>query len=200
MEPDYIGIACTIILSLIICGVYKNYVAPYRHKYLTFWPRFWAPTIDEVILWIPVSLLPFVIYKMAYLENHAGTLLSMSVYLIYYLYSIYLHKKYGATFGKMVTRVKVVDAVTEGPITFKQAIIRDLIPAMFSISLIAYLLITGDSELMDDSAYTLYMPLILLGWFLAEIITMLTNKKRRALHDFLAGTVVIRSNTEKKPS
>ena len=30
------------------------------------------------------------------------------------------------------------------------------------------------------------------AWFVAEILTMLTNKKRRALHDFIAGTVVVR--------
>ena len=30
-------------------------------------------------------------------------------------------------------------------------------------------------------------------WIWSEFIIMLTNKKRRALHDFMAGTVVIRS-------
>jgi len=30
-----------------------------------------------------------------------------------------------------------------------------------------------------------------LGWTLAEIISMLFNKKRRAIHDFLANSVVI---------
>jgi|KBSSwiStaDraftv2_1062776.scaffolds.fasta_scaffold128226_4 hypothetical protein len=33
-------------------------------------------------------------------------------------------------------------------------------------------------------------------WFLAEVLTMLTNAKRRALHDFIAGTVVVRTNAE----
>ena len=32
-----------------------------------------------------------------------------------------------------------------------------------------------------------------LGWFLLEIISMITNAKRRAFHDFIAGTVVIRN-------
>lgn len=30
------------------------------------------------------------------------------------------------------------------------------------------------------------------GWFGLEVVTMLTNNKRRALHDFIAGSVVIR--------
>jgi hypothetical protein len=33
-------------------------------------------------------------------------------------------------------------------------------------------------------------------WFVAEVITMLTNEKRRALHDFIAGTIVVRTNLE----
>jgi uncharacterized RDD family membrane protein YckC len=33
-------------------------------------------------------------------------------------------------------------------------------------------------------------------WFLAEVLTMFTNRKRRALHDFIAGTVVVRTNID----
>jgi len=29
------------------------------------------------------------------------------------------------------------------------------------------------------------------SWFILEVITMLTNSKRRALHDWIAGTVVV---------
>ena len=35
-------------------------------------------------------------------------------------------------------------------------------------------------------------------WFVAEVLTMLTNEKRRALHDFIAKTVVIRTNTQEE--
>jgi uncharacterized RDD family membrane protein YckC len=30
------------------------------------------------------------------------------------------------------------------------------------------------------------------AWFVLELLTMLTNNKRRALHDFIAGSVVVR--------
>jgi hypothetical protein len=33
-------------------------------------------------------------------------------------------------------------------------------------------------------------------WFLAEVTTMFANDKRRALHDLIAGTVVVRTNIE----
>lgn len=35
-------------------------------------------------------------------------------------------------------------------------------------------------------------------WFVAEVLTMLTNEKRRALHDFIAGTVVVRTNIKQE--
>jgi uncharacterized RDD family membrane protein YckC len=31
-----------------------------------------------------------------------------------------------------------------------------------------------------------------LAWFTLEIVTMLSNRKRRAVHDFIAGSVVMR--------
>lgn len=39
----------------------------------------------------------------------------------------------------------------------------------------------------------------LLGWSLLELITMLTNSKRRALHDWIAGTVVVREAGAAEP-
>ena len=30
------------------------------------------------------------------------------------------------------------------------------------------------------------------AWYLLEVVTMLTNHKRRALHDYIAGSVVVR--------
>jgi uncharacterized RDD family membrane protein YckC len=31
-------------------------------------------------------------------------------------------------------------------------------------------------------------------WIWSEFLVMMTNKRRRALHDFMAGTVVVRAN------
>jgi hypothetical protein len=53
--------------------------------------------------------------------------------------------------------------------------------------------LVAEGKLSHDSALLCFVALPLL-WFLVEIVTMLTNGKRRALHDFIAGTVVIRTN------
>ena len=40
----------------------------------------------------------------------------------------------------------------------------------------------------------------LADWFLLEFITLLTNDKRRAFHDYIAGTVVVRETRASRPA
>jgi uncharacterized RDD family membrane protein YckC len=49
---------------------------------------------------------------------------------------------------------------------------------------------------MDIIQESILLSYVSLGWFITEVVTMLTNKKRRALHDFIANTVVINSNAK----
>ena len=55
-------------------------------------------------------------------------------------------------------------------------------------------LINGEA-LEASTGFWLMISLPVL-WFVAEVLTMLTNEKRRAVHDFIAGTVVVRTNIE----
>ena len=119
-------------------------------------------------------------------------------YSAYWLYSVLLHAKYGQTFGKMAIGVKVLD-VTEGRLpTLRQAFIRDsgyIVLNTFAMFYLIYLVLAG--QYTPAAEITLLPGQILvwasLGWFLLEIITMATNDKRRAFHDFLAKTVVVRT-------
>ena len=127
--------------------------------------------------------------------------------LAWLLYTVVMHGRYGQTIGKMVTKVRVVDFRTEGKISFRQAWLREGIPMILSLGLLGYEVfailtwsaspraIDNDEGLMTGKSFWLLSSIPGL-WFLAEVLTMLTNDKRRALHDFIAGTVVIRTNTE----
>ena len=117
--------------------------------------------------------------------------------LLWIIYSIYLHGTYGQTIGKMVTRVKIVDAKTHNPISFRHAILRDSIPTLFIIAFTvyhAYYFAIGTTSIPPRGLALLTS--IFLLWYAVELITMLTNEKRRALHDFIAGTLVVRTNIE----
>jgi len=189
----------SIIAGVIVWIMYRNYTASPHEKYSTFWPRFWSPSIDQVILWVPTMLVPYAIHRFLNLEGEALRILYGFIYCIPYLYTMYFHGVYGATIGKMATKIRVVDVITEQSITIRQAVIRDSIPFLITIIIIIYEPLSGDSMLNGGSNKLTVLHTIYGLWFLAEIVTMLTNTKRRALHDFLAGTVVIRS-TIRHPS
>jgi uncharacterized RDD family membrane protein YckC len=115
-----------------------------------------------------------------------------------------MHAKYGQTFGKMVCKIKVVDFGTEGAISIRQACLREGIPIAVSLGIVSYQIYaisTGGlsldaiakGQMPKDRAYLVLEKLPLL-WGVAEAVTMLSNKKRRALHDYIAGTVVVRTN------
>jgi uncharacterized RDD family membrane protein YckC len=126
--------------------------------------------------------------------------------LAWLFYTVLLHTRYGQTVGKMVTKVRVVDFRTEGKISSWQAWLREGIPLLLSVGGIVYeisLILNGQltseaiagRELFDNKWFWLANSVPAL-WFFAEVVTMLTNRKRRALHDFIAGTVVVRTNID----
>ncbi|MET0620907.1 MAG: RDD family protein, partial [Thermoanaerobaculia bacterium] len=101
--------------------------------------------------------------------------------------------------GKMATHVKVLD-LSESKLTGRQAFMREIVPIGLTIIQVAYEL---PSVLKGVNLYRPAEPQMpglafwlaaaaSFGWFAAELITMLTNSKRRAVHDFIARSVVVR--------
>ena len=163
-------------------------------KYSTFWPRFWAGMVDGLIF-IP---LPWIYnYTFAQFEsNGLRVLLIVINSCAFVIYEIWMHARYGQTVGKMLCGVKVLD-VSEKPLSLRQAILRDsfylvLLPIGIIQDISRTLQgidISKTTELTELDRILLYPTLI---WGLIELVTMLTNRKRRALHDFIAGSVVVR--------
>jgi uncharacterized RDD family membrane protein YckC len=196
------------IMSVLVWHHYRHRRYDISRKYATFWPRFWTGAVDECILWPAGAVLavlslfhvPALWAVLAFAANHSAR----------WVYTVGMHARYGQTIGKMVCGVKVIDARTEGRISFGQALVREAIPIVFMVGFVAravWLLTNEDLTLADllggtDTAWQamgrsfwilLSLPFL---WFFAEAVTMLTNRKRRALHDFIAGTVVVRVNSE----
>jgi len=164
-------------------------------KYRTFWHRVLAGMVDGAVFW-PLSFINSRMYG-----GSTGTALRVAWFLAYSFvfmaYSIALHARFGQTIGKMVAGVRVLD-VSEAKLSLKQAFLRDIIPlVLMLVSLPVELpkVLSGANPALPE--YTdpgLWLQLwVPLGWFLTEVVTMVTNAKRRALHDFIAGSVVIRT-------
>jgi len=165
-------------------------------KYQTFWPRFCAGFIDGLVF-LPLS---FVDSFLSAPERPPVIIIVWSgiIYSSYWLYSVLLHSRYGQTLGKMAMKIKVLD-VSEARIpSFRQAFLRDIgyiVLNTLSLAYLVYLVLAGEyvagAEISSLPGRILMWAS--LGWFFLEIVTMATNEKRRAFHDFIAGTVVIRN-------
>lgn len=165
-------------------------------KYRTFWPRFWAGFVNGLVF-LPISL------SDKYLSSPARgpmILISWAIfsYSAYWLYSVLLHARYGQTVGKRAMHVKVMD-VSEGRIpSLGQAFLRDIAYIAlntFSLGYFIYLVVAHKYATGAEQINTLpgmILGFASLGWFLLEVITMLTNSKRRAIHDLIANTVVLK--------
>ena len=119
------------------------------------------------------------------------------IYPASWAYSVLMHGRYGQTVGKMACGIRVLD-ISERPITMRQAFLRDGVKIGLDI---ATLLMISPYVLSEGGGIDSYAPgrgmqgaigFAQIIWILAEILTFLTNRKRRAVHDFIADTVVVR--------
>ena len=161
-------------------------------KYKTGARRFWASVID-ILIFIPLIFLDEFIN---FTDPFSILAWQASISLAGYSYSIIMHYKYGQTLGKMAFNIKVLDVSESQNLTFKQALLRDSVPILIDLmGFIYFSFLINKKPLSTNDLITNYEDLVAivgLVWVLLELITMLANKKRRAIHDYIAKTVVIR--------
>ena len=153
------------------------------NRYKTFGQRLGAGIVDGIVF-LPLELIDEMI------PAHVSQSILWVIFhnALIFLYYVYLHGKYGQTIGKRVLNVKVVLNNDEAsPIGFKKAFIRDSIWIGLVFIEILLMLLGYADNLGGQSLIVTFT----LGWSIAELVTMLFNKKRRAVHDLLAGSVVI---------
>jgi|KBSSwiStaDraftv2_1062776.scaffolds.fasta_scaffold377196_2 uncharacterized RDD family membrane protein YckC len=164
-------------------------------KYRTFWPRFWAGFIDAFVL-LPLGWVDSAVW-----DNISATAFLVPWFVLYSLsdvaYTIVLHGLYGQTIGKRLMGVKVLDK-SEARLSMGQAVLRDSVLLAFvawGLFLDLPTVIAGNSPYAEGAPIGIARLIALyamFAWFVLELLTMLTNNKRRALHDFIAGSVVVR--------
>lgn len=181
-----------LIFSILIWLYYRNKKVSVESKYETFWPRFFALCIDFFVL-SPIPLL-FLLF-----QSNIKILKELIEFLDVYIDSLYfilMHAVFSQTIGKMICKVKVVDNKTENPISYKQAIVRDIFPIVVGlVFVLTFNLFRGYFPNISENYYIGIALVVCVLWYPAEIFTMLMNSKRRSIHDYIAGTVVIRTNT-----
>ena len=123
------------------------------------------------------------------------------------IYSIYLNLKYGGTLGKLAIGIRVTKPDGK-PIGLREALLRssvDIVFGGFFAIFQVYAISQVDPGLYLSAGYAerakILVPLypeyktltdiLMQLWFWSEMVVLLFNKRNRALHDYIARTVVI---------
>ncbi|WP_310439640.1 RDD family protein [Sulfuricurvum sp.] len=176
--------------------------------YAGFWRRFGAYWIDAIIL-LPLSGIIYLMndyYRLAQLYYFVPN----ELFLIWF--DVYLLRKYGGTPGKLLMKLRVT-MLDGARITLKAAFLRYIV--LFILMIIAGVGgIIAKLNITDEQYYSFsyiekgqklieygpfwqeYIIIMIQIWIFSEFITMMFNKKRRAVHDFMAGTVVVKVDTK----
>ncbi len=170
-----------------------------EEKYRTFWRRFWAGVVDGIVL-LPIALLANWIWAHhAALPRALLAVVHVGTSVMYYAYSIYFLGRFGQTLGKMAMNLRVLDLSEQRHVTYLQAIRRDIVPLAITAILLPnelYQIMDGRFSLqhpatVPDTA-SIVSGSVAVVWFVIEVTTMMFSSKRRALHDFIAGSVVVK--------
>ncbi|MGV3000731.1 RDD family protein [Vibrio sp. E150_018] len=166
----------------------------YPNKYSNFWRRLFAIIIDGFVFlplqWVDEYILSGVFGSgSVFIWGVGSSMLGISYYVI-------MHTKYGQTVGKMVTKVKVIDVTESRNLTMKQSCMRDIVPIImvpFTIYVYAQFAFYGHTwDSLEQGLLFTIITFSMIGWVVLESISMLFNEKRRAVHDYIAGSVVVR--------
>ena len=172
--------------------------------YAGFWRRFGAYLVDFIAL---IPLMAIAIYG----TNHSRwfqTVWLIPGALIGLWFSVHLVVRYGGTPGKLAMGTRVVmddgSPVTRGAAMVRYSVLFTL--SMLTSAALAWaalqipeehympLSIVQKSMLLAAAAPPWYkgVNIAMNVWVWSEFITILFNKRKKALHDYIAGTVVIR--------
>ena len=153
----------------------------------------------------------------AYLSGANEIVFYLSIlpgFVFHFWFSIYLVKVYGGTPGKLIVGIKILK-LNGSDVTWREAILRESMSIGFSI--FALMITINALPMIDwdyyeklgwmekskyvfgltplwDSIYTWSSRL----WIYSEFVVLLLNKQKRAIHDYIAGTVIIKTKYVEK--
>jgi uncharacterized RDD family membrane protein YckC len=172
--------------------------------YAGFGSRFGSFLLDFVIF------IPLIVVTLAINSINKDALLYTATFnlILGIFYNIYLVKKYGGTPGKLWVGLKIIKINGED-IGWREAILRHLVMFLITISMFVVNIISilqADAEYYEGltwiqkSQYLAGLNPVAFSintwlsniWIYGEFIVLLTNERKRAVHDFIAGTVVIK--------
>jgi uncharacterized RDD family membrane protein YckC len=175
-------------------------------QYAGFWRRLIAIFLDTMIVFYPL------IQLLSINVSNFGSLFVLSFIFqsLPFIYNICLLGICGQTLGMMVVRVRV-EKLNQEKIKWKEAFLRYAVNVFVAILflLMEYFYFSGVDEALlvgknysqfflefrnSNSTFNLISKIIASFswiWTFSEVAVLLMNEKKRAIHDYIAGTVVV---------
>lgn len=164
-----------------------------------------SATLIDGLVFLPL----IVAYGLLYHQSRTWAQLFTVLYpVLAWTYTIFFHARWGQTLGKRAVGIRVVKASGE-PMSCREAFLRSAVNVLLSILVVIGTLVALShlpeaafgqvaraewrKHLAQFSPVWLrWVGILSQIWSLSDLLVFLFNKKRRALHDFIAGTVVVR--------
>jgi len=186
------------------CGKQENLTNTKEYEYVGFWKRFIA-TILDFLIFIPVTYYPqMYVYLYSYQSRNILPQIMLTI-LIIFLCTLFI-VKWGGTPGKLILKIRIKD--NEGKnLSVYRALLRQSIGILLCIftllqmnNTINYISINEIPTNVQDiaklnikysSGYKIIFSFISILYFI-DPITIVFNKRKRAIHDYLAKSFVIK--------
>jgi len=171
--------------------------------YAGFWSRFCSAWVDIVIL-IPVAI---IYLWLAGLDRTLAIVIAVPYSILGTLYFVFFNARFGGTPGKLALGIRITKP-DGSRIGWKEAWKRSSVDIVFSFFVLVFQVLalilvdpgdyasmgwiqrgTLDRKYFPDSYNTIQVFQNI--WFWGEFVVLLLNERKRALHDFIAETVVI---------
>jgi uncharacterized RDD family membrane protein YckC len=162
-------------------------------EYVDFFKRILITVVEFVIMLLPLVYLYRATYFLAL--DHQSTLILLSKWIIVLAFNILLIVVCGGTVGKLIFKVRIVDIHGKYPNLIK-AIKRNIFWIISSSMALLKEIINSNFGPLSERLSHYLVGINLISWvasllIIADLLTILMNRERRALHDYIAGTYVV---------
>ncbi len=174
------------------------------HKvYAGFWPRLVAGLADTLIL------LPFTSFFiwLEGLDRALAIIVTIPSYVLFAMYNVFFNARFGGTLGKLAVGIRITrpDGSRIGWAEAWKRSAVDLVFAFIMLLVEVWGLTQVDpdryvtlgwverAQLVNEHAPAWFGSVGIFHqvWIWSEVVVLLFNARKRAIHDFIAGTVVI---------
>lgn len=154
--------------------------------YFGFWKRVLMRIIDIGIIFIPFGLLyRFAVHESIQLNSIVPYILMWIVTSAYYVLTLSI---FGGTPGKLILKAKVVDH-SGNKLSFYKSLLRSVFYILYAVIMI--FAFSSSNFKPINAPFDVIADLIGVVTIASDLV-VLFNRRKKALHDYIAGSVVIK--------